>query len=194
MKFQFLKAVSCTITLCLSLLATNANAGLIIDSTGIVTGAEDVLVGDSFYNVVFVDGTCIEIFEGCDDISDFTVSNIAVSANSALAALFKESVESNLITYSDVTGCVSSFNVCNVLTFLEFPVGYYNTARVISFSVGNDIARESNINITSDITGQAGRTSVYAKWTLVTVTEPTTLAIFALGLIGLASRQLSKKS
>jgi hypothetical protein len=38
---------------------------------GILMGANNVLVNGSFYNVRFLDGTCAELFSGCDENSDF---------------------------------------------------------------------------------------------------------------------------
>jgi hypothetical protein len=48
-----------------------ANAGLIVYS-GKLFGATEVLVDGYLYDVSFVDGTCIDLFLGCDTNSDFT--------------------------------------------------------------------------------------------------------------------------
>jgi hypothetical protein len=51
-------------------------------------GASDVLVDGSLYDVQFLDGTCIDLYDGCDEVSDFTfqTSASAVLASQALPA------------------------------------------------------------------------------------------------------------
>src|SRR5262245_843905 len=44
---------------------------LIINSSGILTGARCINVGGVLYDVDFRDGTCVEVFNGCDEASDF---------------------------------------------------------------------------------------------------------------------------
>jgi hypothetical protein len=43
-------------------------------------GASNVLVDGSLYDVQFVDGSCIDVFNGCDDVSDFTFQSQAVAS------------------------------------------------------------------------------------------------------------------
>ncbi|MDN4504128.1 hypothetical protein QX776_17075 [Alteromonadaceae bacterium BrNp21-10] len=52
--------------------ATNA-AILVTDSEGILHGARKVEIADlgGYYNLDIVDGTCAEVFSGCDEASDF---------------------------------------------------------------------------------------------------------------------------
>jgi hypothetical protein len=43
------------------------------DASGVTSllGADNVEVNNKFYNVRFLDGTCIDLFNGCNDFSDF---------------------------------------------------------------------------------------------------------------------------
>lgn len=51
------------------------SATLIVDGSGKLTGATDVSVLGTVYDVVFLDGTCASVFDGCDDHEDFTFGN-----------------------------------------------------------------------------------------------------------------------
>ena len=53
---------------------------------GELLGATNVSVGGSLYDVSFVDGTCVDIFNGCDSSSDFTfnLQSQALAASQAL--------------------------------------------------------------------------------------------------------------
>jgi len=71
------------------LLATQAPAAILqVNGSGILTGATDVDVNGTLYNVDFVEGTCIDLFGGCDSIDDFAFPGSetdALAAGDALA-------------------------------------------------------------------------------------------------------------
>ena len=54
---------------------------------GQLMGASDVLVDGDLYNVQFLDGTCSEVYNGCNSTSDFTFQTLAAAtlASSALS-------------------------------------------------------------------------------------------------------------
>ena len=57
-----------------------------VDATGQLTGATEVDVLGTLYDVEFVDGTCVALFGGCDEASDFAFTDQA-SAEAAAQAL-----------------------------------------------------------------------------------------------------------
>ena len=62
---------------------TTANAAtLLIDSSGKLTGATDVDVDSSLYDVYFMDGTCNSLFNGCTEFTftDFASAGLASQA------------------------------------------------------------------------------------------------------------------
>src|SRR5262245_52041146 len=65
--------------------ASVASAATLIVA-GKLFGASDVDVNGTLYNVMFVDGTCIALFSGCDEASDFTFQTEA-DARAASQAL-----------------------------------------------------------------------------------------------------------
>ena len=64
-------------------LSTSANAAtLSVDGAGILTGATDVDVGGSLYDVYFMDGTCNSLFNGCSEFmfTDYASAGLAAQA------------------------------------------------------------------------------------------------------------------
>lgn len=61
----------------------------ITDINGNLMGAKNVLVGNEYYDVMFKDGSCAFLFDGCDDIDDFfwKSSTDALNATYALQNL-----------------------------------------------------------------------------------------------------------
>ena len=54
---------------------------------GQLMGASDVVVDGALYDVQFLEGTCIELYGGCDDNSDFAPMQTFAFVEQALAAL-----------------------------------------------------------------------------------------------------------
>ena len=73
---RFISAVSASAALLFAIPAEHAIAAtLIVDGSGELTGATDVNVLGTLYDVAFLDGTCASVFDGCDDQADFTFGN-----------------------------------------------------------------------------------------------------------------------
>jgi hypothetical protein len=80
------KVVKAVIFLVIMSAVSTAQATLmLIVNNGILMGARDVLVGDTLYDVDFLDGTCIEFYSGCDDSSDFIFNTIESATLAAIA-------------------------------------------------------------------------------------------------------------
>ncbi len=71
----------------LVLVASGAQAATLNVIGGQLHGAFDVNVGGSLYDVEFVDGTCIALYGGCDEASDFTFQTFASAQLAARALL-----------------------------------------------------------------------------------------------------------
>ena len=65
-------------------------ATLVLNGGGELTGARGVSVGGALYDVDFVDGTCVDLFTGCDENSDFTFAGDNVTAELAAEALHNQ--------------------------------------------------------------------------------------------------------
>ena len=71
----------------LVLMASGAQAATLNVIGGQLMGASDVLVDGSLYDVQFLDGTCIDLYNGCDEASDFTFQTFAASLLASQALL-----------------------------------------------------------------------------------------------------------
>jgi hypothetical protein len=71
----------------LTLMAGGAQAATLNVVGGQLMGASDVLVDGSLYDVQFLDGTCIDLYNGCDESSDFTFQTWASATLAGQALL-----------------------------------------------------------------------------------------------------------
>ncbi len=87
--------------------ATSGAAVLTLDGAGRLIGATGVSIAGVSYDVSFRDGTCAELFAGCDALSDFSFNTIA-QARAASLALVDQVFNTSLATDADPTltrGC-----------------------------------------------------------------------------------------
>ena len=87
-------------------LATPTSAAdLTVDSNGILTGATGVNVGGTLYDVSFLDGTCVALFSGCTESTDFdftTGASAEAAAQALLDQVFVGVYDANL---NAISGC-----------------------------------------------------------------------------------------
>jgi hypothetical protein len=84
-----------------------------IDANGVLTGAEGVEVGGTLYDVKFVDGSCVDLFSGCDEDTDFV--NIALEQ--VVQQVFTPSVQGNFGHSPQLIKGCTDLDTCLV----EFP-------------------------------------------------------------------------
>jgi hypothetical protein len=66
---------------------SSANAATLDVVGGELIGASGVNIGGTLYDVSFVGGSCIALFNGCDDLSDFTFQTAATADLASQAIL-----------------------------------------------------------------------------------------------------------
>ena len=150
-----------------------------------LAGADNVSVDGNLFDVRFVDGTCAEVFSGCDSVFDFTFWNDEASAISASQALSTDVLIPMYDDFPSTTRGCDFTTVCNIHTpyFIDqgnlFTAFFNNdqleiddTVRLAIFTTEMDL-RDSNHN-------------VYANWTSNQVPIPNTTLLLATGLLGLA--------
>ena len=166
-----------------------------VNSTGQITGAQQVDVNGTMYDVAFVDGSCVGLFNGCDGIADFTFStrDQAVSAASALlTTVFVDGESGNFDTDPTLTaGCTDT--PCIVATPYRFDQNYqivgYSEAANYGVNGYDAINGFSGAYIDDDFS--TSTTTTYAIWSLSmpAVPLPPALPLFLSGLIGLLLRR-----
>jgi len=169
-----------------------------IEGTGELIGAKNVSVNGSFYDVTFTAGLCSDLFNGCDETSDFTFQDLP-SVTAAMTALrdqvfggvFEGSIyDTDPTTVSGIGSVFSGLSFDSLLwTPYEFRTDGSNNIRTLAF--GNNSGAATDI-----IIGPGGGLNIFfpsdspfawAVWSesSVSVPEPSSIALLALGIIGL---------
>lgn len=182
---------------------------LVVDGDGILTGARNVDVGGVLYDVDFRNGTCVDLFAGCDAKSDFAFQDAAsatAASNALLSAVFLDGPSGPFDTDPTRTfGCRFTlsgspiFDFCVILTPYDADPNdvlgpSFSAAEVVNYTtVPNGSAganppedytvivlnRNANFDYTNLLNG------VLADWRVVPVPVPSTFVLVGLGLAGL---------
>jgi hypothetical protein len=188
-----MKLANLVFALMLSVCMNTAQAGLILDSNGQLMGATDVLVDGTLYDVNFVEGSCASVWTGCDEASDFVWQNKEVALLSVVALMEQVFTNSYDVDPSLTNGCSHS-GICNI--WGTYWNDYQNAAyrsRFMNYDVeSSDAAVVDGVQYYLSFDSSSWNTDVNARWAVAEVPEPSTLAIFALGLMVLATRRFKK--
>jgi hypothetical protein len=168
---------------------TTASAATLVVSGGQLLGASDVDVNGTLYDVEFLDGTCVALFGGCDEVSDFTFHTEYDARDASRALLnevFIDGVEGPFDTRAELTFGCNDTTMCNAVT----PYGLVVRNTIMVFRAVNHNTETQDL-ITANTTGKkldyaTYSSSVYAVWTVVP--EPGTGLLVGLGLVALCAR------
>ena len=192
--------IACALLMTAVISVSHAAVIHITDSSGKLLGANNVLVDGALYDVEFLDGTCTNLFNGCDEQSDFTFDT-GPSVQLALIALWElvlvDTQAGLFFTRPDLTrGCDISF--CLLTTPYEFintpglfQVKMLALASISDPSIPTFFSVDSDAELDTSILGE----QVYARWTAhIEVNEPGTIILLSFGMAGLFLSRHRKKS
>jgi hypothetical protein len=164
---------------------------------GKLVGATNVNVGGKLYDVEFIEGTCVDLYDGCDDVSDFTFTTVedAVQAGLALQAqVVLNSSGGNFDTVPNLTaGCSGA--LCGT----TFPYGLPNATEVSVVAAVNqsdevgDFAGPGATQRTYDSdAGTLHTLTTFAVWTPASAAQPVPLFAWpaAIAMLALGFRRL----
>jgi PEP-CTERM motif len=190
-----------TIIVAFFALGANSRAAAILDvnGSGILTGAQNVDVNGTLYDVQFADGTCAALFGGCTSASDFAFNSFddALAAAHALASqvLIDDPTHSFAFdsTPSLVNGC-SFFVSCT--TYVPFAAvgAYVDYAWYDDFyhPLGDHFPTGTTFDLITTDTSASGKPGIATNWAVFSpaaaataVPEPGSLALFGGALMSL---------
>jgi hypothetical protein len=188
----------------LVLVASSAQAATLNVVGGQLIGASGVIVNGNTYDVEFQTGSCIDLYNDCDDpVADFTFQSEA-DANAASQAILDQvwfgidlaAFLTGEVLGDDWLGCDADgiFGICQALTPWNLdpslsPFTVRIRAAFISFdagSFGSEVASGLSGGTAEPGAGYHGAGSVYAVWSVGSVPEPGTGLLMGLGLLGVS--------
>lgn len=166
------------------------SATLIIDYSGQLIGANGIDISGTLYNVEFLDGTCAQIYNGCDTNNDFIFnSNQAELASQALLSqVFLNSTTANFDSDTTLINGCESTEEC--LIYTAFGTGWewgnvqiaYNSSTELNDSVILGGVHPTIVNFTTD------ESATWANWSpAAPVPLPASIWLFISGLLGIIS-------
>ena len=166
-------------------------------NAGILTGALNVDVGGSLYDVEFLDGSCVTLFSGCDEAADFifqTEAEALLAVQALLDQVFVDGPQGNFDSQPLLTaGCQGAGDSCTAAV----PFELFLPDSLIVAAAGNS-ATEGDDGV-AVVDGQlpAGVTSDFAFYARFTparaVPEPTTLLLLGTGVAGVLAKMRSRR-
>ncbi|MCP5068191.1 MAG: PEP-CTERM sorting domain-containing protein [bacterium] len=165
---------------------------MVTDASGNLRGYNGIAVDGSFYDVSFVDSSCVTLFSGCNDNADFPFagSSPTYGAMQELGGMITGSFFEHL--FSKIHGCTTAIASCNIITPYEYlPDGttgvpgplvqghFLQISGLVDPTAFPQIKRQPG----ADLGDSAYYQDVYAVWAPVGVPEPMTLSLLALGIL-----------
>lgn len=189
--FVFICSMSCSLA--------HATENFTWGSNGKLLGATGIQVGTSFYDMTFIDGTCAEIFSGCDELSDFSfrTESDALRARDALQKILVDGPNGLFSSKPDlVSGCNNS-DICAFYIPFAIP-SRRNLATEVKFVNEGSNSKYGDHTVIADFdidsTTKGNTASTYIVWTpseirqSSAIPEPSTTSLLMCSLLALFAR------
>ena len=180
-----LLAVACCVG---GLAASTARAASLNVVGGQLVGASDVQVGLRTYDVTFEDGSCISLFNGCDDTSDFdfvTPAGAQLAAQALFDQVFINDPLGNFDTNPTLTSGCSDPLLCGAI--IPFAHDFVSDTYDAVVGENRPVTDTGTLDLGLQPDGLTGNSNVFARFTVVP--EPGTGLLLAAGLALLAARR-----
>jgi len=175
--------------LLLLLISANTSHALLLDiDNGELLGASNIEIDGALYNVSFREGTCIELFNDCDETSDFLFQDRDSANKASLALLSSVFSTPEFDDNPELTfGCESS-DICTIWTPYDISTNIVLTSVMYNYSSTSILIDGfSNLDtVTRPVDMSLSTTATFAAWSLAApVVSPSTFALMCIGLLGL---------
>jgi hypothetical protein len=201
--------VACAISLFSLVVSAPVHAVAFVTEGGLLTGAQDVIVGTGRYDVTFVDGTCNGLFAGCSSNAfTFHTSSDAVDASQALLDQVFGGGGLYDLNPSLIRGC-GELDWCDIFTPYAQANDNGSPSFLFAYAVNN--ADESNIEFVGELGVPSFINAIYdlavlpfdtwALWSYVgevevsesDVPEPTSLSLVCVAALGMGWLQRRRR-
>jgi len=163
----------------------NVVAATLQVSNGQLLGAQGVDVAGELYRVVFVTGTCEQLFQGCDEASDFTFSTAEEADQAAAALLAQVLIDTSQGTFDSspvlTNGCSDNLDCVASVPYAASLSSVSTMIAINRASLVDDAVRRSVLSSSVDVAGF--NNLVWALFAPVPL--PGALYLFAAALVGL---------
>lgn len=153
-------------------LSFSVNALTLITDAGQLTGARNVVVNGIDFDVDFIDGTCVELFSGCDSNEDFFFQTFqpAIQASTALNhQVFVGEYDDNTAA---IRGCEDAQR-CDIYTpYISLNPSRFAHIRAQQFSPGFDLVASNHATGSATFDFTLAPAATYAIWSLSGAVPP----------------------
>ena len=184
----------CSVLFWMTILAASGSRAATLNVVGgELIGASNVDVGGNLYNVEFLDGTCVDLYNGCDDESDFTFNNSADAQAASQALLDQVFLDVAAGPFDTQPWLVRGCTAVLCIVFTPYIAGLLLDT-VIAWQATNLLFVDDQTQLV--FIRESPNTffisqSLWASW--APIPEPSTALLMGLGLVGLAVRRGSRR-
>jgi len=175
------------------LVAPSASAVTLNVSGGQLFGASGVIVDGIAYDVQFLEGTCIDLYDGCEDFTFQTAAAAEAASQALIDQVFLDGPQGAFDTNPGLTNGIDS-GAGSGSIYTPYVAGQFTVAVIFAFN--DDITTNAGPPPPGDFAASHQRPlqaiDSYAVWSETAVPEPSTGLLMCLGLVAFAGQRRSR--